>query len=95
LLTADSREGSDQQDGSPSRRRVETRVVGLLADGTPRTIADLAAALGEPAYAIRAALKRLRTQGRVVSAGRLVEQRYAFGSSVQHWAALWAAAPGA
>ncbi len=74
---------------------VGARIIGLLADGTPRTIAQLTAELDEPVFAVRMAVKRLHGQGRVVCAGRVLEQRRAFGAPVQHWAGLWAVAPSA
>ena len=84
-----------RSDGRGDAPDVGARILTRLADGTPRTIAQLTAELDEPAFAVRMALKRLHGQGRVVCAGRVLEHRRAFGAPVQHWAGLWAVVPGA
>jgi predicted ArsR family transcriptional regulator len=72
-----------------TEHHLDARIAGLLADRTPRTIAQLAAELNEPAFAVRWGLKRLHRQGRIVCAGRMLEHRRTFGAPAQHWAALW------
>jgi DNA-binding Lrp family transcriptional regulator len=73
---------------------LDARVVSLLEDGRPRTIAQAAAELATPPFAVRLALKRLHRVGRIARAGHLLEHRRTFGATAQHWAALWTANPG-
>jgi DNA-binding Lrp family transcriptional regulator len=72
---------------------LDTRVVQALSGTPPRTIAELAAELGAPPFAIRVAIKRLRGRGRIVAVGRQLEYRSSFGARSQHWASTWTVTP--
>lgn len=75
------------------RNNLEAQILALLSDTSPRTIAQLAAALAAPPFAVRLALKRLHRRGGIVCAGRTLEYRTTFGARGQHWAAMWTVPP--
>ena len=70
---------------------LEARILALLGDGTPRTSADVAAALGAAPEGVGLALTRLGKQRRLVRAGRVRQEHKGWGGA--RWAALWTVPP--
>jgi predicted ArsR family transcriptional regulator len=69
---------------------LEQRLLAVLADGTPRTHVELAAAVGVHRIGVKDAIERLTRRGQVTQAGGKVVR---VSSGAQQWLPLWALTP--